>query len=171
MSINTSPDKHELVICANILVKNNGRYLMIRRSPLKKYYPDYLHAIGGKVDLNEEPLVAAKRELMEEAGVEVINLKLEAVVSEVILEKDEVYDSNWQVFYFSGDYEAGELKTTEEGELLWLTPEQIKKDKLSDSFREISEYIFDPNKGAVFAKFSYDKDDVMTEKIINVCVS
>ncbi len=66
--INSEINTHNIVMCANMFVHNDGKILVLKRSENKKIAPGYFHPAGGKVDPNEEPLQAAKRELLEEAG-------------------------------------------------------------------------------------------------------
>lgn len=169
MSINQNPHIHEIVICANIFVRKDGKYLMLRRSPLKKYAPGVVHPVGGKVDPNEDPFSAAQRELWEEAGIFVKDMKLEAVLTEITPHEGEPY--NWVIFHFSADYASGEVKQTEEGELIWLTAEEILQQKLFPSLRTVIKNILDPNDGTVFARLEYkDFKEINDDtKIINKC--
>lgn len=72
---------------------------MIRRSAQKKYAAGVVHPIGGKVELGENPYSATVREVYEETGLKVSNLKLEAVVLEQEPYINEPY--NWLIFHFS----------------------------------------------------------------------
>ncbi len=170
MAINTVPNIHNLVICANIFVRKDGKYLLLRRSPQKKYAPNVIHPIGGKVDANEDPYIAAQRELLEEAGIKVVNMRLEAVIMGIKPVKDE--NENWLIFHFSGDYDSGELTTTEEGKFIYLSPEEISNQDLLPSVRQVIEHILNPKDGTVFATFEYDGDKKVVEetKKINLCV-
>jgi len=143
-------------MCANIFIQKDDKYLVLRRSPLKRWAAGVVHPVGGKIDLNEDPLTAAKREALEETGVAVKNLKLEAVILEVEPVKAE--PGNWIIFHFSGEYDSGEVLNTEEGELVWLTADEIKQEKLFPSVRAIVDKIFDPNSGTIFARFEYKSD-------------
>ena len=154
MPINTAPDIHEQIICANIFIRKDDKYLVMRRSPLKKYAPDVVHPVGGKVDLGENPYTAAVREVAEEAGVAVRNMRLEAVIQEIKPIKDEPY--NWLVFHFSADYKSGEVISAEEGELIWLTPDEIRNETLFPTVRLIIDHILDHEKGTVFTTVEYD---------------
>jgi 8-oxo-dGTP diphosphatase len=156
MAINHEPDIHHLVMCANIFIRKDDKYLVLRRSTLKRWAAGVVHPVGGKIDLNEDPLTAAKREAFEETGVTVRNLKLEAVIFEVEPVKAE--PGNWMIFHFSGEYDSGEVMQTEEGELVWLTENEIKKEKLFPSVRVIVDRIFDPNASTIFARFEYKSD-------------
>ncbi|OGG07627.1 hypothetical protein A2872_00030 [Candidatus Gottesmanbacteria bacterium RIFCSPHIGHO2_01_FULL_42_12] len=169
MAINTRPDIHEQVICANCFVRKGNKYLVLRRSQQKKYAPGVTHPVGGKVNLGENPFTAAVREVYEEAGIKVTNVRLEAILLEMRPVINEPY--NWLIFHFSADYQEGETKETEEGELVWLTEEEYKKEKLFPSIIPVIEHIFNREKGTVFATFEYDdqKQNIIKETL-DFCV-
>ena len=169
MVINTNPSIHHNVVCANVFVRKGDKYLMLRRSPKKKWLPNILHPIGGKVDLNENPYVAAEREVAEEAGIKIKNMRLEAVILELVPVKRELY--NWLIFHFTADYGSGEIGETEEGILEWHTAEEIKAEKLFPSVQVVIHHILNPDDGTVFATVEYDKDKKeIINKWIDVCV-
>ncbi len=142
-----------------MLVKRGDKYLIMKRSPQKIIAPNIVHTIGGKVDANEDPYDAAQRELREEAGLVAQNIRLRAVVTEVKPESS----PNWQIFYFIGDYKDGEVQPTEEGDLLWLTKEQIKASNLYSSVRHIIDAMLDESHGMVFGRFLYDDEDELID--------
>ena len=156
MSINNVSDIHEQIICANIFIRKDDKYLVLRRSPLKKYAPDVIHPVGGKVDIGENPYTTAEREVEEEAGVKVKNMRLEAVIQEIKPVKSEPY--NWLIFHFSADYDSGEVITTDEGELLWLTADEIRNEKLFPSVKLIIDHVLDSERGTVFTTLEYDEE-------------
>lgn len=124
--------------------------------------------IGGKIEANENPYLSAKREVPEEAGITIKNMRLEAIILEIIPHK-KVMPYNWLIFHFSADYESGNIQTTDEGELVLLTLEKIVKQKLFPSVREIIHHILNPHDGAVFATFKYDDNGNIAEKTMDVC--
>ncbi len=171
MAVNQKPFIHNLVVCSNVFVRKDGKYLLLKRSPLKKYAPNVVHPIGGKVDQNENPYAAARRELLEEAGITVKNMRLEAVILEIKPYKDE--DENWLIFHFSGDYESGDLGTTEEGEFVFLDAEEIPKQDLFSSVRQIIDHVLNPAGGTVFLTVAYDDSGNIMEssKSIDLCAA
>lgn len=94
----------------------------------------------------------------------------EAVLFEILPIPDE--PNNWLIFYFSADYHSGKLKTTEEGEFVWLAAEEIKKQKLFPSLRPVIEYILNPADGTIFATMAYAEPGEIDAKtlVINRCV-
>lgn len=54
--------------------KNKNKLLLVKRN--KKPYKDCWNGIGGKIEENETPLEAAKRECMEETNITMQNPKL-----------------------------------------------------------------------------------------------
>lgn len=169
--INTAPHIHKLVMCANVFIRKDGKWLMLKRSEQKRFGPGYFHTVGGKIDQDEDPYTAALREVKEEAGIGVKNMRLEAVTFEIAPMKENP-DENWLGFYFSADYDSGEITQTEEGELVLIDGVDIPNQKLISSIRAIIHHILDQKDGIVFLKMRYDEDgNVMeAENIINMCV-
>jgi 8-oxo-dGTP diphosphatase len=167
--INTTIKKHHLVMCSNMIVKKDNKFLIIKRSLNKKIDPGFYHFSGGKVDINEEPLCAAKRELFEEAGIKVKDIRIEAVVTEL---SPYYKGENWLIFYFSGNYKNGKIKTSPEGEFIWMTKKEIldQKQKFIPSVRVIIDYLLDINMGTVFASFKhYSKKNDVGIKNLHIC--
>ena len=80
MGINSELNVHNLVVFANIFVRKDGKYLMLKRSIHKNVAPGFVHPYGGKMNISENPYEAAEREVLEEAGIRVKNLRTEAVI-------------------------------------------------------------------------------------------
>jgi 8-oxo-dGTP diphosphatase len=168
MPVNSEPDIHQLVICANVFIRKGDKYLVLRRSPHKRFAAGVVHPVGGKVELDEDPYVGALREVREETGLAVKNMRLEAVLNEILPPPD--FDRNWIIYHFSADYDSGEVIQTDEGELVWLSAEEIRQDKLFPSVRMIIEKILDPAVGTVFTTFEWDGDQIVKPTaVINQC--
>ncbi len=169
MPINNIPHIHNLVMGTNVFVRKDGKYLLLKRSPKKKWAANVTHPIGGKIDPNENPFTGAEREIFEEAGIRLKNMKLEAVILELKPMKNE--NENWLIFHFSADYYSGKIATTEEGEFILLNKEEIVEQELFPSVRLIIDHILNPQDGTVFATVAYDANgDVdKSRTVINVC--
>lgn len=167
--INQTPNVHNLVICANVFIRKDGKYLLMKRSSDKKYAPNKIHPFGGKIDQNENPYAGTIREIKEEVGIDIKNLKLEAVILEKTDEKD--LPVNWLIFHFSADYDKGEVKINEEGEAVCLSKDEIQNADLFPSVKSIINHILNPTDGTVFTTNSYHGfESGLVEESKNICV-
>jgi 8-oxo-dGTP diphosphatase len=98
-----------------IILKNNKEFLSVS---LHKDHSD-MNMPGGMVEKNETPEQAAIREVKEETGLEVKNLKslYQAMEDDIM-----VYT------YYTFDYE-GEIFTVENHKIEWLALEELNKSK------------------------------------------
>jgi 8-oxo-dGTP pyrophosphatase MutT (NUDIX family) len=69
--INQKAFVHNIIMCADVFIRKDGKYLLMKRSPLKKYAPNIISPFGGKIDQNENPYDGAIREIKEEVGVDI----------------------------------------------------------------------------------------------------
>lgn len=155
MNLDVMPYVHTQIVCANVFIRRGDQILMLKRSSRKKYAPDCVHPVGGKVDPDENPYEAATREAFEETGLTIKDLRLEAVLLDIQPVVGEPY--NWLVYHFSADYESGTLTDTDEGELMWLAKEDVPHQSLHPSVQPIIGHILDATVGTVFVTYQYDE--------------
>ena len=82
-------------LIAHTLIENNGQYLLIKRSKIKRglpnVYPCYWDIPGGSVEENELPREAALREAMEEVNQKIRIDKIVHEDSQFDASKDTVF--------------------------------------------------------------------------------
>jgi ADP-ribose pyrophosphatase YjhB (NUDIX family) len=122
--------------------------------------PGVLMAPGGHREFNEGLFEAARREVLEETGLKVKNLKVKAVGNAYLKDLD-------KEFYFHmivSDYEGGELKqNVDDGEFVWMTLEEIMKEKnLLAELKEILPQILSNDDRVLSYKAEYGKGNEMT---------
>ena len=82
-------------LIAHTLIENNGQYLLIKRSKIKRglpnVYPCYWDIPGGSVEENELPREAALREAMEEVNQKIRIDKIVHEDSQFDASKDSVF--------------------------------------------------------------------------------
>jgi 8-oxo-dGTP pyrophosphatase MutT (NUDIX family) len=168
--MNSEPYIHKLILCSNVFIRKAGKYMLLKRSPNKKAAPNFIHPFGGKLDKDENPYIGATREVKEETGFDIKNLKLEAVVLEIKPDKEK--PENWMIFYFSSDYDKGQLKKTEEGEIVFLTENELRMAHLFPSTKNIIENILNPGDGTVFTTNTYSGfESGLNEILKGVCAT
>ena len=87
------------------------------------------NAPGGKLLAGETPEVGAVREVYEEAGVSVRNLRFHGVLN-FYLGRSRKLDQT--VFIFSSRLVRGRLKRSVEGQLKWFAKDRIPYDRMWD---------------------------------------
>lgn len=154
-------DRNIAIPMVDCFVKKNDKYLMLHRHHTKKILPNIWIAPGGKLERNEELFEACIREVKEETGLEIKNLKLKAIGNAYNIKADQ------EIFFhlFVADWESGEIDPENEiGDLQWLIPDEIYKlDNLLAEFHEVLPYIFDDTDKFISYKAVYEKDNEMTE--------
>ena len=82
-------------LIAHTLIENEGKYLLIKRSKIKRglpnVYPSYWDIPGGSVEENEMPREAALREAMEEVNQKIRINKIIHEDSQFDSSKDSVF--------------------------------------------------------------------------------
>ncbi len=114
-------------VIVSIIIKRNGDYLFGRKDKGIGPYPDTWHNLGGGVDLKKENLEeGAKREVKEEAGIEIKNLK------RLLFDEDYEPDkkgtkTHFLFLVFEAEYKSGELKAGDDiRELRWFKKKELK---------------------------------------------
>ena len=85
------------------------------------------NAVGGKIGIKEKPEEAATREVLEETGLKIFNLKEHGILNFHFGDRKEL-DIVTYVF-FTNEFE-GRLKSSREGILRWFSPEEIPYDEM-----------------------------------------
>lgn len=160
---------HHQIVCANVFVRRGSRILVLRRSATRRYAANVVHPVGGKVEPNEDPFTAAQREVIEETGLSVTNMRLEAVLLDLTPVPHEPH--NWLIYHFSADCASGEPRDTEEGELVWMTPTEFLQQPLHPSLQGIAERILDPRKGTLFITHRYNAEGAIDGRVEKECVA
>lgn len=115
-------NKRNMEIAVECYIKKDDKYLMLKRAPDKKVLPNVWMAPGGKLDFKEGLYACARREVKEETGLDIKNIRLMCFGNTFLK------DINTEMFFFilESEYAAGEvLKNPKDGELHWLTIEEI----------------------------------------------
>jgi 8-oxo-dGTP diphosphatase len=136
-------------------VRRAGQTLMVHR--IKKandMHQGRWNGLGGKLEPGETPEECARREIMEESGLAVTNLRFTGMITFPGFAAEE----DWYTFLFTAEAGEGELIDSPEGALAW-----IDDDRLLDLNLWEGDRIFIPwlDRAEFFsAKFVY-KDNIL----------
>lgn len=105
-------------------IEENDAYLMLHRVKKKNdMNHDKWIGVGGKLEETETPHECARREIMEEVGVEVPNLKYRGIVTFV----SDIYGTEYMHLFTSNGYVGTIKDVCDEGHLEWVKKDDIIK--------------------------------------------
>jgi len=107
-------DPHRARLVTLAFVRNGDALLLIRHPESGPRFAGQWNGIGGHVEAGEGVRAAARRELREEAGLDVPDLRLRGVIHESGLEGEA-----WPVFVFAGETAARALRPAPGHEVAW----------------------------------------------------
>ncbi len=130
--------------------------LLLRGAPTKRIWPNRLNGVGGHVERNEDIKAAAEREIAEETGLAVVDLRLRGVVH---------IDSDAQVgivmFVWTAQATTQATQPTADGTLEWYPSTQLPTSDLVDDLAILLPRVLamQPDAPPFWAHYSYDEHD------------
>ncbi|MBR2672205.1 MAG: 8-oxo-dGTP diphosphatase [Oscillospiraceae bacterium] len=102
-------------------IDNGSSYLMLHRVKKKNdINHDKWIGVGGKLEEGESPEECARREVLEETGLTLGNLRFRGI----LFFFNTMYETEF-IYVYSSDVYSGEIKECDEGELEWVNKEDV----------------------------------------------
>jgi len=158
---NSSMDNRKISVSMDCFVKKDGKYLILQRGPNKRILPNVCLAPGGHIERCEGLFEATHREILEETGLTITNLRIKATGMAYLTDIDEEF----YLHIIVADYISGEvlIEANSESELFWATPEEISKlPTLKKELIELLPHIFGNSDNVLSYKAIYEKDNKLT---------
>lgn len=143
-------------------VLNGGDVLLMKRAAHKRIFPNRYNGVGGHIESDEDPLTSARREIMEETGLTVREVRLRAVYN-----VHAGANTGIILFVFTAVSDSREVMAGDEGSLHWIPFDRINDYDLVDDLpiilpRALAMAETDP---PLFVHVSYDANDVLLFRI------
>jgi 8-oxo-dGTP diphosphatase len=138
-------------------VMNGGDVLLMKRAPHRRIFPNRYNGVGGHIERDEDPLTSAKREILEETGLNVRDVQLRAVYN---IDSGEA--NGIMLFVFTAVSDSREVVSDEnEGTLYWIPPDKLAELDLVEDLPVIVPRVtaMKPEDPPLFIHVSYDAED------------
>jgi 8-oxo-dGTP diphosphatase len=151
-----SKDRYQLVPRVLCFVTHGADVLLLKGAPTKRLWPDRYNGLGGHLERGEGPAAAARREIREEAGLEVRDLRLRGVITINTGEPAGI-----GLYVFSAEALSREVVASVEGTLEWVPAARVAQfDLVEDLFTLLPAVLARPNDAPPFsAAYRYDEQD------------
>jgi len=128
-----------IIISHTAIINKKGQILILRRSKKDKIFPGYWDLPGGTVRLKEDPTIGAIREVKEECGLEVTDLKPLACFSNWDKLKQEKFVT---IIFWCKKYKGQiKLNFNDHEKYVWIDRNDLKNKKTIDYLKEIKKFI------------------------------
>jgi 8-oxo-dGTP diphosphatase len=137
-------------------VLNGDDVLLMKRAAHKHVFPNRYNGVGGHIERNEDPLTSARREIEEETGLAVHDIRLRAVYNIDAGEQTGIF-----LLVFVARSQRRDVVANSEGTLHWIPKTEIMKLDLVDDLPHILPRILamQPTDAPFFVHVSYDDSD------------
>jgi 8-oxo-dGTP diphosphatase len=112
---NNPLDWYQMIPRVLCFVTEGEDVLLIQGAPDKKLWAGKFNGLGGHVERGESPHAAARREIQEEAGLAVTDLRLRGVIA-----IDVAHAPGIGLFVFSARAASRQVTASAEGALAWV---------------------------------------------------
>lgn len=147
-----------IVLATLVYVVKDGKTLMIHRCKRDEdQHKGKYNGLGGKFERGESPLECAKREVIEESGLQIEDVVFKGTL---LFPEFDKHGRDWIVFVYRADNFSGVLqKENQEGTLEWVSNDQIENLPLWEGDRHFLKYLFTDQ---IFdGKFIYKNNELL----------
>ncbi len=139
-----------------VFITRGDRILLLRGSSQKRIWANKYNGIGGHIERDEDIYSAALREVHEETGLTVENLRLAGLIN-----VDGDQPTGIMLFVFTAQSRAGDPISTEEGTPEWIERGQLTQIDLVEDLPVILPRALElpPHAAPFFAHYHYDEQE------------
>lgn len=146
-------------------VLNGNDILLMKRAPHRRIFPNQYNGLGGHIERDEDPLTGARREVLEESGLEIHDLRLCSIHN-----IDAGQDTGIMLFVYTAISDNREfVDDSNEGTLEWIPISQLDKYDLVEDLPIVLPRILklSDNEAPFSVHVSYDENDEIVMRFIS----
>ena len=137
---------------------NGDDVLLMKRGAHKRVFPNRYNGVGGHIERDEDPLTSAKREILEETGLHVYDVRLRAVYN---IDAGEA--TGIVLFVYTAHSDTRATQSNDEGTLHWISRGEVLNLDLVEDLPHLLPRILSMDDGSppLFVHVSYDLNDAI----------
>jgi 8-oxo-dGTP diphosphatase len=120
IEVSLKRDRYTVIPRTLVFITRGDKVLLLRGSAKKRIWANKYNGIGGHIERDEDIYSAARREVIEETGLDVENLRLVGLIN---IDGDQ--PTGIMLFVFAAESRSGEPIPSEEGTLEWIERDKI----------------------------------------------
>jgi 8-oxo-dGTP diphosphatase len=120
IEVSLKRDRYTVIPRTLVFITREDKVLLLRGSAKKRIWANKYNGIGGHIERDEDIYSAARREVIEETGLDVENLRLVGLIN---IDGDQ--PTGIMLFVFAAESRSGEPIPSEEGTLEWIERDKI----------------------------------------------
>ena len=144
--------RYQVIPRTLIFITRGEDVLLLMGAVDKKLWAGKYNGLGGHIEPNETPLQSARRELLEETGLEVPALTLRGIVHITMPQPPGIV-----IFVFVGEYSGGKVRPSEEGTPRWIPWREIPNVPMVEDLPKLLPRVLTPGP-LVFAHYAFNDD-------------
>jgi hypothetical protein len=107
-------------------LRNSEKILLLKRSEKVKSMKNLWAGISGIIEDNEKPIKRAKIEILEEVGIEELDITLIKEGNKILIESPQYVNHQWEVYPFLFSCSNKEIKLNwENSDSKWITINEL----------------------------------------------
>jgi 8-oxo-dGTP diphosphatase len=156
IEVSLKRERYTVIPRTLVFITRDDKVLLLRGSVRKRIWANKYNGIGGHIERDEDIYTAALREVREETGLEVEDLRLVGLIN---IDGDQ--PTGIMLFVFTATSRSGEPISSEEGTLEWIDRDLIMQVDLVEDLPIILSRAIDLPPGAppFFAHYHYDEQE------------
>lgn len=145
-------DRHQVTLSTLCFIRNKEKLLLVEFSKEKGEMQGFYNAPGGHLEANEGIIECARKEILEETGLELEDIKFKGVVH-----ISNFFGKNVMAFITLSETNQIEVIESSEGKLHWVNIDKIDELNAFEDIKIILNKINNMEEGEVFtAKSQFD---------------